>query len=372
MEEIRFLRKKDYKKIKDIGQGGTGKTVLIEDTYINQRFICKKYSPLYEEHKAIYYKNFVEEIKLLHLLYHQNVVRVFNYYLYPEFQTGYILMEFVKGESINKYLQRKPEEINDIFRQVVEGFKHLEENEILHRDIRPDNILVSQSGIVKIIDFGFGKKINFNSVSDKSISINWRYSVPNDFKEKKYDQKTEVYFVGKLFEEIILENDLSNFGYTSILSNMIDIDPTQRIQSFFEVSRKLSSHGKLIELEFTEKEKEAYANFAHFFSWKISKIHEDATYRRDVDQIERDLKEIYRHSILEDYIQDSKKIFKTFIQGNYYYSNSGEPMLVDSLKSFLELLKSSDLIRKRVIINNLWNRIDAIKRYIVDEDDLPF
>jgi serine/threonine-protein kinase len=68
---------------------------------------------------------------------------------------GYILMEYVQGMNIVEYLEIHPEEINEVFFQVVAGFAHLEENDILHRDIRPANILVTDDGTVKIIDLGF-------------------------------------------------------------------------------------------------------------------------------------------------------------------------------------------------------------------------
>lgn len=68
---VEFLRSKDFKFIKEIGQGGTGKTVLLHDELIDENFVCKKYSPYFEEHKEEFYNNFVDEIKLLHLLYHE-------------------------------------------------------------------------------------------------------------------------------------------------------------------------------------------------------------------------------------------------------------------------------------------------------------
>ena len=52
---IEFIRTKDYKFIKNIGQGGTGKTVLLKDEIIDETFVCKKYSPYYEEHKDLFF-----------------------------------------------------------------------------------------------------------------------------------------------------------------------------------------------------------------------------------------------------------------------------------------------------------------------------
>ncbi len=215
--EINFLRQKEYKYVKDLGRGGLGQAILIEDEVINEKFVCKKYSPIYAEHKELYFKNFIQEIKLLHLLNHQNIVRVYNYYLYPEKHTGYILMEFIDGENIQDYISQNPDKINEIFEQVIDGFLHLEKINILHRDIRPQNILVTSNGLVKIIDFGFGKQIKFQDEDfDKSISLNWRYTPPHEFSQKIYDFKTELYFLGALFSEIVNELDLQFFKYKSV------------------------------------------------------------------------------------------------------------------------------------------------------------
>ena len=83
-EIVHFLRSRDYKFVKELGLGACGKTVLLDDDQIGQRFVCKKYSPYDESEREILFKNFVREIKLLHLLQHTNLVRVFNYYLYPD------------------------------------------------------------------------------------------------------------------------------------------------------------------------------------------------------------------------------------------------------------------------------------------------
>ncbi|MDY6845109.1 MAG: protein kinase, partial [Thermodesulfobacteriota bacterium] len=141
---IEFVRKKDLVFEKELGRGACGRTVILYDDIIDERFVCKKYAPVYEELKEQLkeqlFENFIREIKLLHLLNHVNIVRVFNYYIYPDQYAGYILMEYVKGTDIEEYLSKHPENINGIFIQVIDGFTHLEKNSILHRDIRPLNI----------------------------------------------------------------------------------------------------------------------------------------------------------------------------------------------------------------------------------------
>ena len=368
---IEFLRSKDYKFIKYIGQGGTGQTVLLEDETINERFVCKKYSPFYPEHTEAYFNNFVDEIKLLHILYHRNIVRVFNYYLYPEKTTGYILMEFVDGNNISEYIKDNADKLNEIFVQTISGFRHLEESNILHRDIRPENILISDLGVVKIIDFGFGKKIDFEENFDNSISLNWRYTIPQDFILKTYNFCTEVYFIGKLFEEIIQQHSLQNFAYSNILSEMTNQSPTERLQSFFEVDRKIIGGNSRLK-DFSEEERKDYQRFANDLQSIFSKIENGAQYKRDIDKIIMALDDCYNNSILEENVQNPVTIARCFVDGQYYYNNKTY-ISVHTLKHFLMLLKNASNDKKRIILNNLWQRLDTVKRYdLPNDDDLPF
>lgn len=366
---IEFVRAKDYKFIKNIGQGGTGKTVLLQDDIIDESFVCKKYSPYYEEHQDLFFENFIDEIKILHKLYHKNIVRVFNYYLYPEMKTGYILMEHIDGSNLKEYLKENPHYLNEIFIQTINGFKNLETNGVLHRDIRADNILVSNGGTVKIIDFGFGKKIKFDEDFDKSISLNWLFTPPKDFEEKKYNFQTEVYFIGKLFEDIIKDFKIENFAYSHILSEMIKFDSNERIKSFSAIERKILSK-ESDNLDFSEENKKIYKRFATNLSSIYSTIGDQTEYKEDIDKIISELEEVYKNSMLEDFIQNPAALARCFVSGNYKFYKKKD-ISVDVVKDFLKLFKSVSVDKQKIIINNLWQRIDTVERYS-EYDDLPF
>jgi serine/threonine-protein kinase len=368
-ETIQFLRTKDYKFIKQIGQGGTGKTILIEDEAIDETFVCKKYSTFYKEDQSLYYNYFIDEIKILYTLYHENVVRVFNYYLYPENKTGYILMEYIEGNTIEDYLLENPDKLENIFEQLVDGFKYLEEKKILHRDLRPENILVSKEGILKIIDFGFGKKINFGD-KNKSISLNWRYSIPDEFEESKYDFKTEIYFVGKLFEDLIQNTPNNSFKYSAILSKMILKSYENRINSFFDIYREIISLNSA-NSEITSLDRLTYQRFAESLMDVFSQLPQGAKYNNDIEVIIRHLDELYKNSILEQYIQNNNKLTNIFIAGPYkYYSKKN--IRIEVLYKMILLLKASSDGKRKIILNNLWERFDSIPRYYEESDDLPF
>ncbi|WP_283744458.1 protein kinase family protein [Sideroxydans sp. CL21] len=371
---VEFIRKKDFVLKKELGQGACGRTVLLYDSVIDEQFVCKKYSPFHESMKEEFFKNFVREIKYLHLLNHQNVVRVFNYYLYPEQRTGYILMEYVQGFDIEDYLSKHPEDVNEVFVQVIEGFSHLEKNKILHRDIRPQNVMVTEDGAVKIIDFGFGKQtINTNDFG-KSITLNWWCEPPPEFKESIYDYRTEVYFVGKLFEKIIADADIKHFKHMSLLGRMCVSNPKARIAFFSEVRKELLSE-KFLDIGFDDAELETYRDFSGSLYSAVSKIEGSTKYYDDVGEIQTKLEECYKKVMLEEHVPDSSLVVRCFINGQYYY-NKSYWFRVDVLRAFLDLYRSSSREKKNIIVGNIQTRLDAVKRYDKPfdsfDDDIPF
>lgn len=373
-EIISFIKQKDYKFVKRLGNGSFGITILVKDETINETFVCKKYQPQFGIDKEKYYKNFLNEIKILHKLNHNNIVRVFNYYMYESNYTGYVLMEYINGININEFIKNNPETINDIFEQTINGFAYLEEQQILHRDIRPTNILIDNDGFVKIIDFGFGKQILNSEDFDRSFSsLNWWCALPMDFQTCTYDYTTEIYFIGKLFEKLIIDYDISTFSYNSILANMCELDPNKRIQTFDSIKRAIINKENFEDL-FSNDEKNFYKNFADALCNVISCIYENANYYNDIDLIQKKLTDLYRNVMLEDIVPDNTKIIQCFVDGAYKYWKD-TPFQVLTFNSFLKFLKICTKEKKNIVLNNLHSRLDSITRVnneLMNEDEVPF
>lgn len=368
---VHFLRRRDYVFLRILGQGACGQTVLLRDEMIGSDFVCKKYVPFSECHRQELFKNFLREIKLLHEVHHSNVVRVFNYYVYPEQFTGYILMEFVDGSDIEDYLRSKPETVNELFLQAVEGFAYLEASSILHRDIRPQNVLVRDDGTLKIIDLGFGKRIDSSRDYDKSISLNWWCEPPEDFETGTYNHATEVYFLGKLFEKLNVELGLQHFKYKALLGRMCERNPGRRIPTFFDVRTDIQLN-RADDLNFAESEREAYSEFADAVTRQITQIETGSKYTEDMEYIRTQVEAIYRSCMLEQQLPDCAVVVRVFLRGGYYYRKSGFPTY--AVKGFLDLLRTATTEKQRVALANLHSRLDAIKRYTVveEDDDIPF
>lgn len=371
-QSITFLRKRDYQFMRELGSGACGRTVLLFDDVIDEHFVCKKYAPFSELKREELFANFVREIKLLHKLNHENVVRVFNYYLYPDQFTGYILMEFVEGNDIGDYVAANPENTNGLFLQAINGFAYLESKSILHRDIRPMNILVGNDGVLKVIDLGFGKHIGNSNDFDKSISLNWWCTTPAEFADSRYDFTTEVYFVGKLFEKLLSENNISHFKYTSALRRMCEHEPNARTKTFADVDREIRND-QFVEFNFTDDEIRSYREFADELCSYLSKLDNDLKYVDDTSRIVRELESAFRSFMLEQYIPEPSLVARCFIDGTYYYKRNCS-ISVDYVRDFIRLFKTSTEEKRRLILANLHTRFDTITRYTKPalDDDVPF
>ncbi|MBA4032911.1 MAG: serine/threonine protein kinase [Planctomyces sp.] len=368
---IQFTRVRKYQFAKKLGSGACGETVLLHDDILNEHFVCKKYKPISESLRQELFDGFVREIKILHKLLHPHVVRIFNYYLYPASLSGYIIMEHVDGQTIDKYISQNPESINAVFTQTVAGFKYLHNSKILHRDIRPSNIMVTSDGVTKIIDLGFGKEVFGREDLVKSVSLNWCFDTPKEFSAEIYDFSTEVYFVGKLFEKLIKDNNISEFQHTNVLAKMCQPDPINRFSDFSQVV-EYSSRTPQTEISFSPEDLRVYKLMADEIVQHLVHIKGDPHYTDDLVKLQSQLRSSYHKIMLETVAPDCGEILQCFVDANFRYRP--KDFSVDVVKNFLDLLSRCNGERASVLLANIHNRLNTIKRvdHSSDEDDVPF
>lgn len=259
------------------------------------------------------------------------------------------------------------------FCRLLKDLAILEISGILHRDIRVSNILIDETGRLKIIDLGFGKQIAGSATFDKSITLNWWCAVPEEFRDKRYDFSTEVYFVGKLFELLIQENNISSFRYNDVLRRMCAADPDMRISGFSNIAREIDSK-QFVEIDFSDEQKEVYRSFTNSLVKQLTKVGVDAKYIEDPEVVESALVSIYKNVMLEEFVPDVSDVISCFVKPPYYFRRNPS-IRTASLKAFVKLLQRSDLEQKRIILRSLQSRIAALPSYNNDDesdDDIPF
>lgn len=369
---IKFLKPKQFEFVKKLKSGGTGKTLLMRDATIDELFVCKKYDPEQKEYEDEFYIRFIQEIKIMYCLYHNNIVRIYDYFLYPEYKTGYIIMEYIKGKNIEEFFETADEEnINSVFIQIICAFLYLEQHNILHRDIRPANIMIDDTGKVKIIDFGFGKLLNGIKSESASVLLNWQASkIPEEIYNERYGVKTEIFYVGYLIKNLIEKLNIKCFKYEKILEKMVEVNPEKRVDSFEEIQNSLTEQ-RIEEINFADEEKKIYQDFAVSFCGLIYRIKDNLSVEKNATIILEKLKIILRDNCLEEYITSVDKLISIFVKSDYkYYNNNIEVYIVKEFYNFL--LNQTDGVRD-IILNNLYGRIGNIP--VIDsilDNELPF
>jgi len=376
---MRLEFKRDYKVINDnLGSGAFGRTKLIYNPEIDQKLVIKKYEPLAGIDKVVFFDYFKSEIKLLHGLLHKNIVRVWDYILYPDLYTGYILMEYIEGMDIGAYakdysLMVNIIDINSVFTQLIDAFSYLEEKGVIHRDIRESNILISNTGYVSIIDFGIGKELYNNETSDINEdslgSLVNRYqmkTLPDEFKTKEYTHKTDMFCIAELIQRLINDNNIVDFKFNKMLKRMQEKKPLERYSSFSEI-KNLTNKRQIEDYEFSLVEKGIYRKFANDLDNILIRFTTEQVFRQNQDEVMKKLESVYKLNLLNEYIVKNNNLIKCFTTSGYTYSI--KKVSASSLIDFYKLIKELDKPIQKSIIEQIQYRL-SLKEVV--ENKLPF
>lgn len=379
---VPFLKQKDYIMVNnDLGGGSFGKTVLLQDPFIDELFVAKKYEPEFEEIKEKFYKNFLDEIKILYKLNHQNIVRVYNYYAYEEMFTGYILMEYIDGINIEKYITEyngiwDPVSLDNIFMQLIDGFCYIEQHAIIHRDIREGNILIDKSGTVKVIDFGIGKIFGKASNGSDSLvlEINRASSdtLPQEYYDGVYTSQTDMFYLAELFNRLLKganEPDMVDFSYQEIINKMMEKRPEKRYATFADIKEAMGKHD-FINMEISQEDKDTYRNFANLIFQSLSLFTDEQKFNYDPEMFISKLEKALRDNLFEDCIQKNTDVINSVVSSGYSYDNSVYiPCSV--IKDFLDWFKVSTTQSQKLILTNIISKLSAID-VVEKEPEIPF
>ena len=382
---VSFLKTKNYTMMNNaLGKGSFGKTVLLQDPFIDELFVAKKYEPDTddEEIKARFYKNFLDEIKILYKLNHRNVVRIYNYYAYEELSTGYILMEYIDGQRISdfisEYLNSIPTAsitIDDIFSQLVDGFQYIENHGIIHRDIREGNILVEKTGTVRIIDFGIGKIIKKGDTVTDSLGneINRADSdtLPQEYYEGVYTSRTDMFYLGELLHRLISNAggiDVLDFSHSDILKKMMQKNPHNRYTSFTEIKEAINKHD-FLNMDISQMDKDIYQNFTNAVYEALDSFSNEKKFNFDISYFVSKLEKVLVDNCFEDKIQDNSELIRSVVIGGYSYSPK-QFIYCAVIKEFVEWFKNATPQSQKLIFNNIITKL-SMKKIRIDVD-VPF
>lgn len=272
-----------------------------------------------------------------------------------------------------------PVSLDDLFIQLIDGFCYIEEHSIIHRDIREGNILIDNTGTVKIIDFGIGKM--FEKAADGSDSLVAEINrtgldtLPQEYYERVYTSQTDMFYLAELFNRLLQganEPDLLDFSYQDILVKMMEKRPENRYATFAGVKEAIEKHDFInIEISREDREdKDTYQAFANLVYQALVSFTDEQKFNYDTGVFITKLEKVLRDNLFEDVIQKDADVISSIVTGAYRYNkNIDIPCLV--VKDFLDWFKSSTLQSQKVILANIISKLSTIA-VVEKEPKLPF
>ena len=269
-----------YKITKILGQGGFGIVYKVEDSHqLNKILIIKElfiqtYSFRRVNESTIYSKkdakeliekikkDVVEEVNILSKIQNRNIVQAYGYF--EENNTIYSVMEFIYGVDLMEYIKTNSldeESVKELLFQLIDGLKELHSQNIIHRDIKPQNIMRTNEGVYKLIDF-----TNNKIYTDKTIVISYivsqGYTSPELMKERaRIGAYSDIYSLGMTLYRILLGRNPPNLAdrtpsddyfqkkidflnihndFKNIIKKMTELESENRFQNLEEIEKKFT------------------------------------------------------------------------------------------------------------------------------------
>jgi serine/threonine protein kinase len=224
-----------YRIIKELGKGGMGTVYEVQDNNVNEKIALKVFK-LDVSVDVTTLDRFRNEIIIASKISHPNVCRMYDFKQDAGF--NYITMEYISGEDlksmINQEGQLSVKKTLDIAEQICEGLSAAHRIGVVHRDLKPQNIMFDRHGEVRIMDFGLARSIEAKGITDTGMLIGTpEYMSPEQAMSKDVDQRADVYSLGVVLFEM-LTGTLPFEGETAaslVLKHKTEPPPNPRVMN---------------------------------------------------------------------------------------------------------------------------------------------
>ena len=190
-----------------IGEGGMSRVWRALDQNTGKNVAVKVLREEYSEDES-FIRRFDREAQAASRMSHPNIVNLLDVGV-EEDGTRYLVMESVQGKTLKRFIQEsgalRPEIAAQIIIRVLAALQHAHQNGVVHRDIKPQNILIDKEGTVKVADFGIARMANAQTVNqtDESVMGSVYYFSPEQARGAAVDARSDIYSVGVVFYEML-------------------------------------------------------------------------------------------------------------------------------------------------------------------------
>jgi len=230
-----------YKIIREIGISGMGRVYVAKDERLDRPVAIKVLNEEVSQHQSSL-QRFVREAKAASALNHPNILVIHE--IGEADDAHYIVMEFIEGQTLREILNERSLEISqvlDISIQVASALHAAHEAHLVHRDIKPDNIMIQPDGYVKVLDFGLAKLVEkkqqaFLGFEESTVRQNQtakgvilgtvNYMSPEQAKGEPIDQRTDIFSLGVVIYEMVAgRTPFAEDSMSETLANLMKAEP---------------------------------------------------------------------------------------------------------------------------------------------------
>ena len=193
-----------YQIIEELGKGGMGKVYKVYDTKIKEKVALKLIKPgIASDRETI--ERFSNELRLARKIAQRNVCKMFD--LGDSQGAHFITMEYVHGEDLKSMIQMTGSlnvgAVLSIGKQICDGLAEAHSLGVVHRDLKPQNIMIDKGGNAKIMDFGIARFLREKGITGASMMIGTpEYMSPEQAEAKEVDQRSDIYSLGIILYEM--------------------------------------------------------------------------------------------------------------------------------------------------------------------------
>ncbi len=221
-----------YEIVDEIGKGAMGIVYLARDPLIGRLVALKTFRVGYsikDQEMEQFRIRFMREAQSAGILTHPNIVTIHDVVEASDEGLAFIAMEYVRGTNLKLMLQaEQPLTLTaalDVISQVGDALDYAHANRVIHRDVKPANILITQDGRVKITDFGIARLDSSNLTQEGQLLGTPNYMAPEQIQGKEVDHRADLFSLGVVLYEMLTRHKPFQGENLTVVSHRIVYDP---------------------------------------------------------------------------------------------------------------------------------------------------